>query len=114
MPYINFVELELYLTSKGFLEDGEGDHIITDLSQEEGLELILARVKERGDEGFKDFLWCLEQDNDWHIGHVYAAALLRGDTFTEETQKKIEHSIKLRQKYRKQLDAMRIMETHMI
>ena len=107
---INFVELEIYLTSKGFLEDGEGDYIITDLSQEEGVELVLARVKERGDEGFKDFLWCLEQDNDWHIGHVYVAALLRGDTFTEETQREIEHSIKLRQKYRKQLDAMRIME----
>ena len=107
---INFVELEIYLASKGFLEDGEGDYFVTDLSQEEGVELILARVKERGDEGFKDFLWCLEQDGDWHIGHVYVAALLRGDTFTEETQREIEHSIKLRQKYRKQLDVMRIME----
>jgi tetratricopeptide (TPR) repeat protein len=107
---INFVELEIYLASKGFLEDGEGDYFVTDLSQEEGVELILARVKERGDEGFKDFLWCLEQDNDWHIGHVYVAALLRGDAFTEETQREIEHSIKLRQKYRKQLDVMRIME----
>ena len=106
---INFVELEVYLNDKGFLDDGEGDRVITDLSQE-GVELVLARVKERGDEGFKDFLWCLEQDSDWHIGHVYAIALLRGDTFTDETQRKIECSMKLRQKYRKQLDVMRIVE----
>ena len=107
---INFVELEVYLNHKGFLDDGEGDHITTDLSQEDGVELVLARVKQRGDEGFKDFLWCLEQDSDWHIGHVYAIALLRGDTFTDETQREIEHSMKLRQKYHKQLDVMRIME----
>ena len=107
---INIVELELYLTDKGILEDGEGDYILTDLSQEEGVELILGRVKERGDEGFKDFLWCLEQDSDWHIGHVYAAALLRGDTFTEETQREIEHSMRLREKYREQLDVLQILE----
>ena len=107
---INFVELEVYLNHEGFLDDGEGDHITTNLSQVEGAELVLARVKEHGDEGFKDFLWCLEQDSDWHIGHIYAIALLKGDTFTDETQREIECSMKLLQKYRNQLDVIRIIE----
>ena len=89
---LNLIELEVYLSHKGILEEGEGDRV-TDLPHEQGADLILKRVEERGDEGYKDFLWCLEQDPDWHIGHAYAAALLRGDTFTEEAQKEIEHSM---------------------
>ena len=105
---INPLELSIYLTDRGFLDEGEADEV-TDLPHEECAERILSEVRKRGDEGLKDFLWCLEQDNDWHIGHGYAAALLRGDTFTDETRKAIEESLRLRARFRKQLDVMRII-----
>lgn len=106
---LNLVELEIYLTYKGILEVGEGDYVVTELPPKEGAEFVLNRVKERGDEGYKDFLWCLEQKNDWHIGHDYIAARLRGDEFTEETQREMMESIKLRQRFSKQLDVMQLM-----
>ena len=106
---LNLVELEIYLTDKGILEEGEGDYVI-DLPHEEGAEFVLNRVKERGDEGCKDFIWCLEQDGGWHIGHEYIVALLRGVEFTEETTRKIEESMRLQQRFRKQLDVMELVQ----
>ena len=106
---LNLVELEMYLTDKGILEEGEGDHVVTELPPKDGAEFVLNRVKERGDEGYKDFLWCLEQEDDWHIGHDYIAARLRGKEFTEEAQREIEKSIRLRQRFSKQLDVMQLI-----
>ena len=106
---VNLVELEDYLTDKGFLEDGESDYVIN-LPQEEGVELVLDRVKKCGNDGFKDFLWCLERDKDWQIGHDYVAALLRGDQFTDETQKEIEESLRLQERYHNQLEVIKIIK----
>ena len=105
---LNLEELEIYLTDKGILEEGEGDYV-TELPPGEGAEFVLNRVRERGDEGYKDFLWCLEQEDDWHIGHDYIAARLRGDEFTQETQREMEESMRLRKLFHKQLDVMQLM-----
>ena len=107
---INLVELEIYLTEKDILEDEEIDYVINELDQERAFEYVLRRVKERGNDGYKDFLWCLEQTSERNIGHGYLSALLRGDEFTDETQKKIKESLKLQERYRRELDIMQMMK----
>ena len=110
---LNFMALEEKLIEKGLLAHGESDDLVS-RTQADGADLVFSRVKEVGSEGYKDLLWCLEQtDDDWHIGHAYAAALLRGDTFTDESKRKIDHSIELHQRYRKQLDIMEMIEDNL-
>ena len=108
---LNPLELVIYLEYRGILEEGEAD-VITDpdLPHDVGAEHVLTAVREHGNEGLKDFLWCLEQEEDWHIGHGYAAALLRGRTFTDETKREMEESMRLRQKFQKQVDVMRVIK----
>ena len=101
--------LEVNLIDESLLVHGESDDLVN-MSQKEAADLVFSRVKELGSEGYKVFLRCLEQNEDWHIGHVYAAALLRGDTFTEETKRKMNHSIELQQRYRQQLDIMEMIK----
>ena len=106
---LNLMALEVNLVDEGLLVHGESDDLV-DRCPKEGADLVLSRVKELGSEGYRVFLRCLENNEDWHIGHAYAAALLRGDTFTEETKRKINLSIELQQRYRQQLDIMEMIE----
>ena len=105
---LNLMELDVNLIDEGLIVHGESDELVG-RSPKESADLVFSRVKELGSEGYHVLLRCLEQNEDWHIGHKYAAALLRGDTFTEETKRKIDHSRELQQRYH-QRDIMEMIE----
>ena len=105
---LNLMALDADLIDEGLIVHGESDELVG-RSPKESADLVFSRVKELGSEGYNVLLRCLEQNEDWHIGHKYAAALLRGDAFTEETKRKINHSVELQQRYR-QRDIMKMIE----
>lgn len=78
---INPTELDEFLKLKGLgLVDLQSQN-----SRQKNAELLLRSVQERGREAFTDFLWCLEQTSDSHLGHKYVIEVLLNMEYDLET-----------------------------
>ena len=78
---INLTELDEFLKLKGLgmVEQSKSN------TRQESAELLIRNVQERGREAFTDFLWCLEQTSDSHLGHKYVVEALNNTKYDLET-----------------------------
>ena len=77
---INPTELDEFLKLKGLglTQPSKSD------SRQKNAELLLKNVIERGPEALTDFLWCLEQTSDSHLGHKYVVEVLKNRQYDLE------------------------------
>ena len=92
---INPAEILNLLEEKGLMEESERETLLK-LAPQKGAEIILDKVEERGGDALTDFLWCLEQTSDDHLGHKYALEVLTNKEYDLETLAEIVTSIALK------------------
>ena len=100
---INPRELSELLRQKGLgvivMDECESNQLLPN----EYAECILKRVQEQGGTALTDFLWCLEQTSESHLGHKYATDILKRTDYNLETLSAIMTSTVLKQRFQSPL-----------
>ena len=95
---INPVELSDLLRVKGLITESESNQYRNCLPIEYA-EYVLKRVLEQGGTALSDFIWCLEQSGESHLGHKYAMEVLHHTSYDVETLSAIMTSTVLKQRF---------------
>ena len=92
---INPQELVGFLKEKGLLEES----LMSNRLRKDNAEHLLRSVEKKGGNALEDFVWCLEQTSDSHLGHKYVVDLLRNGMHDLETLGEIGTSVVLKSKF---------------
>ena len=95
---ISPVELSGLLREKGLITESESNQYRNCLPIEYA-EYVLKRVLEQGETALSDFIWCLKQSGESHLGHKYAIEVLHHTSYDVETLSAIMTSTVLKQRF---------------